>query len=118
MQSMEPGALLLSFEGRIDRKTYWICFLAFLVLGTAIGISASALGDAGSVLELACLPPMTWSGLAIQAKRWHDRDKSAWWILIALVPGIGPLWALVENGLLPGSMGDNRFGADPATRSR
>jgi uncharacterized membrane protein YhaH (DUF805 family) len=54
-----------------------------------------------------------WSGLALAAKRWHDRDKSAWWILITFVPVIGGFWALIENGFLKGTEGPNRFGADP-----
>ena len=51
--------------------------------------------------------------LAVAAKRWHDRDKSGWWMLIALVPIIGWIWALVETGFLAGTSGPNRFGADP-----
>lgn len=54
-----------------------------------------------------------WSSLAVQAKRWHDRDKSGWWILINFVPLIGPIWALVENYFLSGTEGPNRFGVDP-----
>jgi uncharacterized membrane protein YhaH (DUF805 family) len=46
-------------------------------------------------------------------KRFHDRDKSGWWLLISLVPLIGPLWLLVELGFLQGSEGANRFGPDP-----
>ncbi len=48
--------------------------------------------------------------LAIAIKRWHDRDKSGWWILIALIPIIGWIWALVETGFLAGTPGPNRFG--------
>ena len=51
-----------------------------------------------------------WPALAIQAKRWHDRDKSAWWILINFIPLIGPFWALVENGFLKGSSASNSYG--------
>ena len=51
--------------------------------------------------------------MAIQAKRWHDHDKSALWLLINLIPYIGPVWALIENGFKPGTSGANRFGTDP-----
>lgn len=56
-----------------------------------------------------------WPYLAIAIKRWHDRDKSGWWVLIGLVPLIGPIWAIVETGFLPGTDGPNQFGADPLT---
>lgn len=54
-----------------------------------------------------------WPGLAVSIKRWHDRGKSGWWILIALVPLIGGLWALIETGFLPGTPGTNEYGPDP-----
>ena len=57
-----------------------------------------------------------WSLIAIQVKRWHDRDKSGWWIFINIIPFIG-FWALIENGFLRGTEGKNRFGEDPLERS-
>ena len=60
---------------------------------------------------------MIWPALAIQAKRWHDVDKSAWWILIGLVPVVGSLIALVFNGFIAGTPGANRFGPSPADAS-
>ena len=48
--------------------------------------------------------------LAIQVKRWHDRNKSGWWVLIGLIPLIGGIWALIETGFLAGDDGENRFG--------
>jgi uncharacterized membrane protein YhaH (DUF805 family) len=54
-----------------------------------------------------------WPSLAVSIKRWHDRGKSGWWVLIALVPLIGGLWALIETGFLPGTSGTNQYGPDP-----
>jgi uncharacterized membrane protein YhaH (DUF805 family) len=53
-----------------------------------------------------------WPGIAISVKRYHDRNKSGWWVLINLIPVVGILWTVVENGLLRGSVGPNRFGED------
>ena len=50
---------------------------------------------------------------AVLAKRWHDRNKSAWWAFIHLVPVIGVLWTFVECGFFKGTTGTNRFGPDP-----
>jgi uncharacterized membrane protein YhaH (DUF805 family) len=69
-------------------------------------------GTMGLVLMLVSLA-FLWPALAIQAKRWHDVDKSGWWVLINLVPALGALVALVFNGFIAGSNGPNRFGGAP-----
>lgn len=105
--------ILFSFNGRVGRKIYWLTFLSItiglivlIVLAAQIGLSEGA----GGVLLLVVYIPLLWISLAVQAKRWHDRDKSAWWILISFVPLIGPFWALIENGFLAGTPEENRFG--------
>lgn len=46
-------------------------------------------------------------------KRFHDRGKSGWWVLVGLLPGIGIWWILIECGFLKGTPGNNQFGSDP-----
>src|SRR5262245_20024080 len=46
----------------------------------------------------------------VYIKRFHDRDKSGWWVLIGLIPIIGAIWLLVELGFLAGTPGPNGFG--------
>ena len=60
------------------------------------------------------MPVIYWITICVLGKRWHDRNKSAWWILIAFIPIIGALWFLIECGFLKGTVGPNRFGDDPA----
>jgi uncharacterized membrane protein YhaH (DUF805 family) len=57
---------------------------------------------------------LLWPALAVSIKRWHDRDHSGWWVLIALVPVVGWAWMLVANGFLAGTDGPNRYGPPPA----
>ena len=57
--------------------------------------------------------PMIWIGLALQVKRWHDRDKSGAYVFVNLIPLAGPIWAFIEAGCLRGTVGQNRFGGDP-----
>lgn len=109
--------LLFSFQGRIRRKAYWLGSLGVLLAYVAVamilqlaGLSEAALTTVLGVLYI----PVIWISLAIQAKRWHDRNKSAWWILINLIPVIGAIWALVENGFLAGDAGSNGFGSPSA----
>jgi uncharacterized membrane protein YhaH (DUF805 family) len=127
-----------SFEGRIPRKTFWLAYLIMLVISwilmfilTAIfGVSLFASPDptltpeaqlAQSMEQMSALAiPFTililvtlWPALAIYTKRWHDRNKSGWWTLIILIPIVGPIWFLIEQGFLRGTEGPNRFGPDP-----
>lgn len=110
---MNFSKLLFSFEGRINREDYWIGTLLVTVIVLVMFIVAR-LSD--SVLALAIVAVFSlvavWPSLAIQIKRFHDRDKSGWWVLINLVP-FGSLWTLVECGFLKGTEGPNRFGPDP-----
>ncbi|MEP6880350.1 MAG: DUF805 domain-containing protein [Dokdonella sp.] len=119
--------LLFSFEGRVGRGPYWMYFVVMLVVfGGLSALSMMALVNAenpSSAGGMASLPMMIamlvmiWPSLAILAKRWHDVDKSAWWILIAFVPVVGGLIALVFNGFIAGTPGANRFGPAPAGAS-
>ena len=110
---MSPMQILFSFKGRIPRKTYWLWGILGLLLASVI--ASMLLGIAGvdeqSADVLATLL-IIWPGLAIGIKRWHDRDRSGWWVLINAIPVVGFIWALIDNGFLRGSVGANRFGED------
>ncbi|MEO6250245.1 MAG: DUF805 domain-containing protein [Luteimonas sp.] len=116
-------SLLFSFDGRIGRGPYWglvlvsvLLFGGFAATGVMSIMSATdptAAGGGSSIAMMVASLALLWPALAIQAKRWHDVDKSAWWILINLVPAVGSLIALVFNGFIAGSSAPNRFGATP-----
>jgi uncharacterized membrane protein YhaH (DUF805 family) len=42
--------------------------------------------------------------------RLHDRGHSAWWLLWILLPLVGVIVLLVQNGFLRGDGGPNRYG--------
>ena len=124
---MTWSQFLFSFEGRIGRAWYWFFALAMMVFFCGLGLLSlmatfGSMGPEGPgagaaivtilvvVLGLAAL----WPALAVQAKRWHDVDKSAWWILINLVPGVGGLISLIFNGFIAGTPGPNQYGDPPA----
>lgn len=110
-----PARLFLDPRGRISRRSFWLYGVLAL---TGLTLLARALLDiarwntaeAEALVNLVLL----WPAVAISAKRWHDRDKSAWWVLVALVPLVGMLWLLIDNGFRRGTAGSNRFGAPPA----
>ena len=127
---MDLTQLLFGFQGRIGRQQWWLATLGIyaviIVLAMVLGLilpegtfaedtspTDSPATIALSVIAIVAYVVIIWSGLALAAKRWHDRDKSAWWILINFVPFVGGIWALIENGFLKGTEGSNRFGSDP-----
>ena len=50
-----------------------------------------------------------WPVLATSAKRLHDINISAWWLLLNLIPVVGSLIIFVLNCIMPGTKGENRF---------
>jgi uncharacterized membrane protein YhaH (DUF805 family) len=136
---MDWGNYLFSFEGRINRAKYWLFVLISLIamavafaLLFALGFSVAGFIVAGIIYLV-----LLYCGLAVGAKRLHDRNKSGWWLLVFyLLPnvlsGIGAasqspglnaitglvsfgilIWAIVELGCLRGTIGPNQYGPDP-----
>lgn len=106
--------LFFSPSGRSGRMAFWlgnllvgIPYIALYVMGRlAQGRGEVGLGCGMVILMLA----LVWPLLVIQIRRFHDRDKSGWWILIYFIPIIGQFWALIELGFLPGTPGPNDYG--------
>jgi uncharacterized membrane protein YhaH (DUF805 family) len=132
--------LWFGFDGRANRAKYWLVnivnivalsVLAGVILGV-VGFSVVAFVILG-VLYLAVLV----SAVAICIRRLHDRNKPGWWAaifiglpvlfaglssiigneLLAMVFGLAQLaiavWALIELGILRGTVGPNQYGEDP-----
>jgi uncharacterized membrane protein YhaH (DUF805 family) len=103
-----------TFSGRAVRSEYW-----FWALFTAVGLAATALLDSAIfgyhpgptpfklLFEVATLLP----SLAVAARRLHDTDRTAWWLLLFLTL-IGAI-ALIVWYCEKGTPGPNRFGPDP-----
>ncbi len=122
---MSISSLLWSWEGRIGRARFWLGVLLVILMSIGFGIVGSLFGipidtgmgpvaeeisAAGALYLLAALIVVAYAQLAVYAKRFHDRGKSAWWVLIAFVPIIGFFWILIELGMLPGDPGPNAYG--------
>lgn len=120
---------LFGFEGRVRRLHVWLFFLvlSFVYGGlfwqfgnihvthgeTNYGPFAMWTGViTNPIIDVFALVAI-WMKLAVLVKRWHDRDKSGWWMLIGLIPLIGGLWILIECGFLDGTRGSNKYGPSP-----
>ena len=119
--------LLFSFRGRANRAKFWLVGLALLVVelilvailfGSTVTSGdpeqiAAAMGPVDGIVLFVFAVLAFWISLAIAVKRFHDRNKTGWWVLIVLVPVIGHLWYLIECGFLRGTIGPNTYGPDP-----
>lgn len=126
---------LFSFDGRLNRAKFWLILIVtdiamFVLLGILVAVTGGSMtmgadgsmpamggGVVGNLIALVIVLAAVWIGLAVGVKRYHDRGKSGWWVLIALVPVIGSLWYLIECGFLRGTIGPNAYGPDPVALS-
>lgn len=138
---MNYAQLLFSFDGRVGRKHFWIWNVVYYLIVSIVGTSLiQAAPDMATVGILVTFMVLLVPDLAITAKRWHDRNKSNWFLLLNVplvigrilmpVPGqpavsessfvsaisfialVSGVWILIECGFLKGSDRKNRFG-DP-----
>jgi len=106
----------VNFQGRARRKAYWMFALFNVIAIVVLGLIEGTLGLSGQngygiltgIYSLAIILP----GLAVAIRRLHDTGRSGWWILIGLVPLVGPIVLLVffVQDSQPGS---NQYGPNP-----
>jgi uncharacterized membrane protein YhaH (DUF805 family) len=103
-------------KGRATRSEFWYFYLFYVAVWVTIGALQSKMSDlldrygifalvlviALPMVQIAVIIPT----IAASVRRMHDIDKSGWFVLI-------PIYNLVLLAT-PGTVGPNRFGADPA----
>ena len=110
---MSTREILFGFRGRVPRKVFWLYgVLGPLLVSVMAEMLLGIVGVSARRTELITTALLVWPCAAVGVKRWHDRDRSGWWVLIYLIPLVGVLWTLLTNGLRRGSVGPNRFGDD------
>lgn len=110
--------LWFAVDGRATRFDYWMRWVVPYFIGALIAAfvddalgTANPAGGVGVIMVIFFIAAF-WPNLAVGIKRCHDRGRSGWFLLIGLVPFLN-IWLLVELGFLRGTIGMNRFGADP-----
>ena len=101
----------LTTTGRLGRAGFWlrnavalpICLFLCISADSMIGPSAGLVATALTTLFLVS----TWG------RRLHDRGRSAWWLLLAVVPVVGALALIVDCAFLAPRESAQRFGAQP-----
>ncbi len=107
--------LLFSFHGRISRSQYWLGGLVvFIAVLIAVIAAALKLGGAiqqysdGGGVDLSVIPALLgvgliylvglWCGAALNVKRLHDRGRTGYITLLAFVPALILINALMSSG--------------------
>ena len=134
--------ILFALNGRINRAGWWLLnipiFVTFAISITTFDFPATLLFEH---IHLLILLGLAWVHIAVSARRWHDKDRSAWWLLLHIVPlicsicihaaklhstwwelihvvtVINGLWTCIELGLIKGTAGANQYGPDSETSS-
>ena len=120
---------MFTFKGRASRTEFWTFYIFSLFVGIAIVPLEQMMGGhtLSTVVGLFFVLPTA----SAAARRLHDCDRSAMWLLLLALPaplywispniaGLALLMALlflVLLLLLPGQFGPNRNGPDPRYRT-
>ena len=99
----------VGFDGRASRSEYWFWTLFAFIATIVAGVMDTFVGFGffGGVVAIGLFLP----GLAVACRRFHDLDRTAWWLLLTLT-GVGALIILIWF-CFPGTAGPNRYGPDP-----
>ncbi|SHF00862.1 Uncharacterized membrane protein YhaH, DUF805 family [Marinomonas polaris DSM 16579] len=82
------------FSGRASQEAFWMFFLANFLISVVfvlLEIFFQATWKIDALYSLFVFLPM----LSLTIRRLHDTNRSAWWLLVVLVPAIGMLVLLV-----------------------
>ncbi|WP_286071932.1 DUF805 domain-containing protein [Stenotrophomonas sp. 57] len=113
------------FEGRANRREYWMYQLFLFLVATAVMLLAGVLAIllrnnadalAGILIGMMVLLGVMWLAtivplIAVTVRRLHDCNQSGWLYLLALVPGGGIV--ILIFALLPGTPQENAYGPVP-----
>lgn len=131
---------MFSFKGRISRGEYWRinAWIVVIYCGYSVALvilifnyskvllflsntAYSGLTRVGSLFSLVFLVAIATLAVFVipcilsvpsSVRRFHDLDKSGWWILVTFIPFIGTVPSY-QCWCSEGTKGPNRFGPDP-----
>lgn len=139
---MDFKYLFTSFDGRINRKPYWLGALALLVVSLVVQLVVYAAANMQAMLIVGMI--FLFPSFALAVKRAHDRNRPTWLVILffglvvitqlmqivgihevsegeptglflalTLVMGVFAIYAFIDWGLLKGTAGPNQYGPDP-----
>ena len=105
------------FSGRARRKEYWFFILFNILIAAGLTLIDTFVGTYDTLRGVGLLSGLYSLGmllpsLAVGVRRLHDIGRTGWWLLIGIVPLIGPIVLLVF-AVLESQPGDNQYGPNP-----
>ena len=116
-----------NFSGRSSRSEFWWWWLFYNILAAGnfpaliflldqlpAYMNNFLFEDENVIVVLFLIIPvgLLLPSLAVLVRRLHDLELSGWWMLISLIPLVGPIILLVW-ACSKGTEGENWFGSDP-----
>jgi uncharacterized membrane protein YhaH (DUF805 family) len=138
---MDWQYLFTSFEGRINRKPFWMAVLVLILVSVVLQFTVMSI--AGQTVALIVSLLLLYPNYSLSIKRWHDRNRPDWmlqafyallviiilmqlagldrtgtepttlFLIVGAVFLIAAIWLTVELGFLRGTVGPNDHGPDP-----
>jgi uncharacterized membrane protein YhaH (DUF805 family) len=138
---MDWQYLFTNFEGRINRKPFWMAVLVLILVSVVLQFTIMSI--AGQTVALIVSLLLLYPNYALSIKRWHDRNRPDWmlqafyallviiilmqlagldrtgtepttlFLIVGAVFLIAAIWLTVELGFLRGTAGPNDHGPDP-----
>ena len=99
------------FRTRSSRSEYWYWTLFSIVVSVAATMLDALIFSGAAILDAISSFALFIPGIAVAARRLHDINRTAWWILIAFT--IIGIFLLLYWYIQPGNRGDNDYGPDP-----
>ena len=82
MGNISWGNLLFGFSGRINRAKWWLALLITVIISVVIQIVVGIHETVGGIVALIGFIATLWIGLAAGAKRLHDLNRTAAWLVV------------------------------------
>ena len=82
MGNISWGNLLFGFSGRINRAKWWLTVLVTVIISVLIQIVVAIHETVGGIVALIGFIVTIWIGLAAGAKRLHDLNRTAAWLVV------------------------------------
>jgi len=103
----------IDFTGRASRSEFWFWTLfAWIATGGLTSVLPYAAGEGGSSIVGLISLLLFLPSLAVTVRRLHDVGKSPLYLLINLIPLVGP-FIFLASLVKPGTPGDNMYGPNP-----
>ncbi|ELD3473846.1 DUF805 domain-containing protein [Enterobacter hormaechei] len=100
------------YNGRSKRSEYWKFILAEILIYCALVLSVVFIGEVANTICYILSFLLFFPYIAVLIRRLHDTDRSGWWLLLYLVPLLGP-FVLLYFTCQGSSEGNNCYGPNP-----